>query len=51
MEKVHDRLKGDSFFRRRWAGGAFFPAPYHIGIFVPKSRSAPLMVFPDGGEI
>ncbi len=51
MELVHDRVKGDPFFRRRWGGGVFFPAPYHLGVFVPRSPSEPLLVFPSGGEI
>ena len=32
LEKVEMRLKGDPFFKKRWAGGAFRPIPYHLGI-------------------
>lgn len=47
MERAEGRLKGDPFFRRRWANGAFFPVPYHLGIFVPESPHQPLLIFPD----
>ena len=42
LEKVEMRLKGDPFFRRRWAGGVFRPIPYHLGI----ANEDKLMILP-----
>lgn len=51
MERVAKRLVGDPSFKKRWAGGAFRPIPYHLGIHVSRDSQPRVTVYPNEGQL